>query len=191
MNRLTLFLCLCVFVLPATAYESTTKYDGHWWKALSADEQVAFVSGYYDCFIYDARGTEYSDDSLIQETKKVSEYYKSHSGSEDDLIIQVLHRLSTGKRHSGWKAEKHGENDGDYWRQSSHSERDAFVRGYIVCQTTHLHARFSRPIKTYVSAISKWYGVNDEDVSELSSKTGNDKIGDVLVRLRDGSTMNH
>ncbi len=180
---------LLASVLVATAQDGASHYDGRWWKSLSTDARTAFLAGYYDCYIWDVRGTAYSDGSLMQEAATISKYFKSNAGAENTLVLQVLKNLNAGKKHAVVQAnDRHGENDGDYWRQMGHEERLAFVRGYILCQNEYLHTGFSKTTESYVNDISKWYGVSDQDVSELSTKTGNDKIANVLLRLRDKPT---
>lgn len=183
------FVLMMTLVVGAMGHDRGSRYDGRWWSSSSEEVRAAFLSGYYDCYIWDVRGTAYSDGSVMQEARKISEYYKSNPGATNAPVLQVVKTFNEGKKHATVQSkDRHGENDGDYWRQMSHPEREAFIGGYIACHSEYLHGGFSKSTDSYVNAISKWYGVSDQDVSELSPKTGEDKIANVLLRLRDKST---
>jgi hypothetical protein len=99
-------------------------------------------------------------------------------------VTEVLKDFSTRQKNMVSR-EPHGAYDGDFWRQSSRSERLNFVQGYIACEHIYLPHHFSRLPEYYVNAISAWYGVSDEDESVLNDKTANNKIGNVLLQLQD------
>ena len=107
------------------------RYDGRWWKALSSDEKDGFLSGYFDCYIWDAKGSDYSNASITQEIQHITKYYNAHPDAEGTPVIDLLHKVAGQKRKSV-EGERHGAYDGDYWRQSSHPERIAFIRGQRV-----------------------------------------------------------
>jgi hypothetical protein len=175
---LCLTLAACIISQPARPY------DGSWWKSLSVSEQDAFVSGYLDCYIWDAQRTDYSDKPIRQQRDSISSFYRANPQFASTPVPELLRKLArTGGPNRG--AERHGVYGGDFWRQLSATGRVAFLRGYIACNSLYMTTRFSRTPETYAKTISRWYGVSDADESQLNDKTANDKIGDVLARLRD------
>jgi len=184
--RLTTVMSMILLVALAAcmAGQVAPPYDGKWWKSLSAAEQNAFVSGYLDCYVWEAKGSDYSGQSIQQEIRSLSDFYWMNPGKMGTSVPEVLQKLDRPNHHEQ-TGEWHGVYDGDFWRQLSPPGRVAFIRGYIACVRLHLSNRFSRPLETYVKTISAWYGVSDTDESELNDGTANDKIGDVLARLRD------
>lgn len=180
---------LVPLILPAVlaaciAGQAGPLYDGRWWQSLSATEQDGFVSGYLDCYIWDAKGVDYSDEPIKQQIGRVSDSYKTNRGATSTTVPEVLRKLARSRNHEHL-GERHGIYDGEFWRQLSPPGRVAFVQGYLVCERLYLSNRFSGAHETYVKTISTWYGVSNTDESQLNDKTANDKIGDVLTRLRD------
>jgi hypothetical protein len=171
-------------MLAASIAAQPPKYDGRWWKSLTFDEQDAFASGYLDCYVWDARRADYSKQPISQQIREVSSFYTANPELLYTPVTEVLRRLP---RYGGVSrgTERHGTYDGDFWRQLNPSGRVAFVRGYTVCRSLYLATRFSATPEGYAQMISIWYGLSSRDESELNEKTANEKIGDVLVRLRD------
>ena len=184
-------ILICVMLLGApTACRvrlAAQRYDGSWWQSLSAVEQDAFVSAYLDCYIWDARGVDYSDQSIKQQVGSVSDFYKTHPNLMDMAVPDVVRTLGRSPTHAQG-GERHGAYDGDFWRQLPDSGRLAFIQGYLECERLHLLNHFSRTPEAYVRTISGWYGVSDANESQLNDERANDKIGDVLTALRDKAT---
>ena len=79
----------------------------------------------------------------------------------------------------------HGVFTGEYWRQITPEQRVAFVECYLACYREHLGARpqkFSQPTGTYAENISRWYGINGDD---MNSKLADVPIADALYKLAD------
>jgi hypothetical protein len=183
MQRVSKLLGLLVFVAMPAAYGQEPNYDSRWWRTLSAEEHVSFLQGETDCYVFDAKGRQADDKSTVYDApKKVTEYYQSNPQKLSATVLSVLRSLSKPHRIDTSYG-RHFYYDGDYWRKADHSQRATFVRGYLACREMYLHSRVDKPIDFYVGQLSSWYKVSDTDESELSEKTGNDKIGDILVRL--------
>ena len=121
--------------------------------------------------------------------RAISTYYQRHPEASQRSVLEVAFEVSkagvTPHVASGgesWR-ERHGYFDGEYWRQSDDSERQAFVSGYLACRAKYLHLTTDVPMAVIVSNISKWYQINPEDVSDIDPLRSNDKIGDLLDRI--------
>ena len=121
--------------------------------------------------------------------RAISTYYQRHPEASQRSVLEVAFEVSkagvTPHVASGgesWR-ERHGYFDGEYWRQSDDSERQAFVSGYLACRAKYLHLTTDVPIAVIVSKISKWYRINPENVSDIDPQRSNDKIGDLLDRI--------
>jgi hypothetical protein len=172
-------LSIALAVCPAA---QSPRYDGRWWNTASADQRDGFLSGYLDCYVYDARGNDYSGRSIQQQIAEVSVFYRARPERLETLVAEVVRGL-TGP-HDRRPTARHGAYDGEFWRQTSLAGRTAFIAGYLACQTGDLHAAFPASPEAYARAISAWYGISDTDESQLNEKRANDKIGDILLRWR-------
>ena len=63
----------------------------------------------------------------------------------------------------------------------------ACVEGFLECQrkNTKSAANFSRSDDWYVTQISHWYGVKEDDPGKIIPKRGGKKIADVLYLYKD------
>jgi len=184
-------LMICLFSTCANAIS----YDGKWWNEISEDERVEFLAGYSDCAVYDA-GQPVRNNSFYQLEAEITKYYSENKSELEKPAITVLrHIYATGKlkpREPDYGGEhypeKHGFFDGEYWRQL-HFENVLlrFIEGYLVCQREFKkpEASFSREAKWYVKQISEWYGVRSDDPGKINEERYQDKIADVLYRLKD------
>ena len=185
-------LMICLFSTCANA----VSYDGKWWNDLPRDERLAFTAGYFDCAVYDAGQDNMGDISWYQIESEVTRFYNENTPELEKTVIVVIRQLyATGKlKHrkpdytGEYYPEKHGIFDGEYWRQL-HFENVLlrFIEGYLVCQREFKkpEASFSREAKWYVKQISEWYGVRSDDPGKINEERYQDKIADVLYRLKD------
>ena len=186
---------LVAAILLASPHVQAQTYDAAWWGNLTAEERTKFYSGVIDCYIVEAHGKTYSDGPIESVVQAISTYYQRHPEASRRSVLDVTLEVSTsdtsphlaGERHRDPGAEywdePHGYFDGEYWRQSVDPERQAFVRGYLACRAKYLHSTTDVSIAVIVSKISKWYGVKDDDPSEIDDRHANDKIGDLLDRI--------
>ena len=174
----------------ANADQKAKEYDGHWWDSIYKEEQDGFISGYLDCCIYDAKIQNAPNGPIVEIIRRIDQYYRSKSAIQEKPVVEVLKQINRGPSNTAGQdrkkkaRERHGSYDGDYWRQSSHAARTGFVQGYILCRSKYLNEKFPMQVENYVKAISQWYGVSDTDESEMNVKTADDKVGDVLIKLK-------
>src|SRR5262245_40501052 len=55
LQKLAITLLLCACSVADAQPGAATKHDGGWWKSLPKDQQDGFVSGYLDCYVFDAK----------------------------------------------------------------------------------------------------------------------------------------
>ncbi len=186
-------MILCIFLISLfSACAEATSYDGKWWNAVSKDERTGFLAGYIDCAVYDAGQKNMADASWDLLEPRITRFYRGNASDLMKPVATVLVQLSSqgspqkpkdGESYS----EKHGIFDGEYWRQLLDDERLGFVEGYMVCQKQYKKpaASLSHEAKWYVAQISKWYGIQPNDPSEINEKRSSKKIADVLYSFKD------
>jgi len=181
-------LIICLF----SACAEAISYDGKWWNSLSHNEKLIFLAGYIDCAVYDAGQKNMSGVSWYSLEPEVTKFYRENTSDIGKPVITVLtqfgptEKLKTppgGEPYPG----KHGMFDGEYWRQALDDGRRGFITGYLACQQEFKkpEASFSHEIQWYVDQISKWYGIQPDDPSEINEERYLEKIADVLYTLKD------
>ena len=148
------------------------------------------VQGYYSCFFFDRKSPSVPDP--YKAINAISEYYKQDSRLLNQTVMDVLERLSKSlpadpDLKGDIRNDKYGYHDGDYWRMILEAERADFVNGYTACRAFYFRESYSRPAKEYMDFVSKHYGIDPDDESVLSEKTGMDKIPPLIVQLKDGA----
>jgi hypothetical protein len=79
--------------------------------------------------------------------------------------------------------------DGEYWRQAVPDQREGLIQGFLACygELATRTARFSKPDSWYVSEISKWFGVKEDDPGEIDLKRQSVGIATVLFMFKDAA----
>jgi hypothetical protein len=180
---------------PAIAAEASA-YDGRWWQSSSQDQRAGFLAGQLDCAIYEAGQTQLSGVSWYALGPEITRYYNDPQSNRQTPIRELIPKLSFQKKlhQVGRKGEntpeKHGVFDGEYWRQSPPEHRAGFVDGFLDCylRLPSKSAGFSQTHGAYVSEISRWYGVNEDDPSRINEKRSGAKVANVLFQFQDRVT---
>ena len=156
--------------------------DGTWWTAASDPARRAFLSGYFDCHIYDANARGWPDDPRLTIADRITSAYSSRHKRLDTPVISILETEERQYRQAHRRAdEPHGMNDGDMWRQISYERKEAFVRGYLECATPLYQLSMEKSYRTIVQAVSRIYGTSDTDPGIVNWNTADRKIADVIV----------
>jgi hypothetical protein len=194
-------LCLLIGLCTAASAQSNTGHqqaiDGNWWRASDKAQREGFLAGYVDCSTAEAKNKVFEVQWNNYEPK-ITEFYNAHPTELKkpvaEVFLQVIGQypqnpkaLATGEKYTG----KHGMFDGEYWRQVP-DQREGFVQGLLVCYQglKTKRATFSKPAAWYASEISKWYGVREDDPSEINEKRVSVAIADVLLKFRDATPKN-
>ena len=183
---------LLVTLLGALAFaQRTTSLDGQWWLGLNDGEKTHFLAGFIDCFSNDVGDRNKTfPESWYTYARRITQYYQGPNSQVTRGVTSVLfdirskHPAKPAVGGESWTG-KHGVFTGEYWRQITPEERVAFVEGYLACYRDHLGARpqkFSQPTGTYAENISRWYGINGDD---MNSKLADVPIADALYKLAD------
>jgi len=187
-------LLLCCVLQSMLAIAKQPALDGTWWHTASKDQRTGFLAGYIDCAVYDGKEKDLVNVSWNVVEPMVTAFYDSHSDQIHALVASVFLNVSRGQKQDSDGGEqyagRHGIFDGEYWRQSTHDHRLGFVEGYIDCiQTVPANkAHFSRDAELYVTRLSRWYGISDQDPGILNNSRARTKIADALLRDRDQIT---
>ena len=192
---------LSVILCCAGEIRAVTSFDGKWWGAVSQEERREFVGGYFVCAVFDARHRELRDIPEDSVERGITEYYRSHPADVQRSVRTILFRVAaqTPRHATGggeFHPEKYGFMDGDYWRQLySQSIRRGWIEGFLDCRRNDERkseikstAQFSKDADFYVTAISRWYGVTDDDVGIINEHRSVKMIPDVLFLFRDTSS---
>jgi len=185
------FICswmICLF----SACAGAISYDGNWWNSVSKGEKTDFLAGYINCAVYDAEQTNMAGVAWNLLEPEITKFYRENTSELKTPVVTVLAQFGSteklkpppgGESYPG----KYGMFDGEYWRKSFDDERLGFITGYIACQREFKkpEASFSREVQWYVDQISKWYGIQPDDPSEINTERSLDKIADVLYSLKD------
>jgi hypothetical protein len=104
-----------------------------------------------------------------------------------DLLERIEPTVAKTARLSGGEVQpgKHGVFVGDYWRQMEELQRLGFLQGFIECQRRDARstARFSRSDEWYVSEISRFFGIREDEMDTTKEYV---PIADAIFRLKDG-----
>jgi hypothetical protein len=195
---LSLLLVLSPYCATGQQNPETT-YNGHWWLAITEQEQSGFLNGYFDCYTYEYKGpARYTNYPPAIARDLVTKFYKENASRLNDLVSNVF--LGLRDRPGESEIDKYGEPikgphglyHGLYWRQISNYpgpqlEQSGFVEGYLECHAGLDHNKggtFSKPAAEYVSLITQWYGFN-RDTGDINAKREPTTIADVLFKFRD------
>jgi len=201
----TLFLVLATSPVSLRAQEA--RFDGHWWRSASYDEQAYFIEGYLDCYAFEFKGPKtLSGHSYDAIQNFISTFYEKNPKDLDKPAAEVLFEISSKPREKrpavddGNKPRPHFGNDGDAWSavgltregyvlvvSKTQDRRLGFIEGYLYCHRHDANNRggtFSKSARDYVRLINKWYRINDE-AGEIDEKREGVMIADVLFKFRD------
>jgi YD repeat-containing protein len=168
--------------------------DGRSWISATKEQRLGFFEGYAACYLNDAGGKIRFNESGYAYEPRLTDYLKKNPAEATKSIEELLWKMASppyaqkikrlrGEVHKG----KYGYLDGDHWRQAP-SERLGLIEGFLYCYSRHAQSpigTFSKPASYYVSAVSDWYGVEEDDPGEIAPSRMNAKIPDVLFKLRD------
>src|SRR5262249_31962470 len=128
---------------------------------------------------------------------EVTKFYSANPNESKrlipDVVAQIIARPAMRALMNERAKDKGGERasgtifDGDYWRQSLPDQREGLIQGFLACygELKTRTARFSKPYSWYVSEISKWFGVKEDDPAEIDSKRESVEIATVLFKFKD------
>jgi hypothetical protein len=171
--------------------QQTKSLDGHWWQTLDNDERVQFLAGFIDCYVYDFgdRNNTFPE-SWYTYAPRITQYYQQPNSQVSRSVTSVLFDIRSkhpAKPLPGGETwtNRHGFFNGEYWREITPDQRVAFIEGYLACYREHLGARrrkFSKPAGTYAENISRWFGINGDD---MNTKLEDVAIADALYKYAD------
>ncbi len=181
---IALILASCASIFAA---DNKAVYDGNWWRSTDHDQHIGFLVGYIDCYAYERKGPLLFEESWYQYENRITKFFQDHPAESGKSVVQALETVAPQKGKIA--TEKHLFFDGEYWRQSVPTQRLGYVQGFFQCyrNTATRKTSFSKPDEWYVSQISKWFGVKEDDPSEINEKRVNIKIGDVLFKFKDAA----
>jgi len=191
--RLPFFLALAL-TISAVAQSQTIPDDftGQRWLHQSEDARIAYIAGDSDCYAYEVRGHAYPSTNLSdQSTNRVSEYLQSHPAEQRLPLVRLFRQIFARDKHprptkkligsAEYWPEKHGFFDGDYWHQIADDGRSSYLAAYLSCEIAFRGKHLTRPLRYYVRALNRWYGIDKDD--NMLGKNGDEKIADVVQRL--------
>jgi len=193
--------------VPTPSVDSTTvsqkarpTYDGHWWLSISAEERSGFVTGYLDCHSSEYKGPARFDTKNNDRYRDlITHVYEASPTRRGQSVIHAVLQLrdqpgDTAEYPSGGEGTTapHQGNDGQYWRDMSHSgtrhdEQLGFVEGFLQCHEKLAHNKggtFSKTAEEYRTLISQSYRF-DERTGDIDGDREDDAIVDVLFKFRD------
>lgn len=173
------------FKLQATGQQ---RFDRKWWNSVDSEEQQGFILGFSDCYGDTLRHKVRSDATNVEFRKALNDFYTTHTDQNStevpELVIRLLRTLKSSVHHlpggEVWN-ELHGYLDGQYWNESTASERIGFLEGYIKCYQDYARrprVRFSRTASEYSGLLTRYFENPDADHTD-------EKIAHVLHRFGD------
>jgi hypothetical protein len=179
--------------MSAAEIEPTKRFDGHWWSRAEPEERSGFLNGAGDCLISVAHKTWVSR-SIEWAIPKITEYYRANAASSGVPVVEVWRAVlssvppETPRKGGEVFTNPHGYYDGEYWRESSESQKVGFLEGYLWCLRTQVEApseTYSRPVSYYIKKI-------DAYVNDFKAHPGifNQSIASTLSHFRDNPTPN-
>ena len=143
----------------------------------SKDQHTGFIAGYIDCAVYEGGDKNLANVSWNVLEPEITSYYQGNGSAILTPVATVIAKLGPQKKltkssDDGENGQKHGIFDGDYWRQSLPEHRVGFVSGFLACyrKLSKKTASFSKSDAAYVSEVSRWYGIEQDDPSEINAK---------------------
>lgn len=189
---------LAAFLLVSATLSAQTSlgFDRGWWMGISQEEQLGFVSGYLDCYIYDAHGGGNTSGSLQSYVDNVSQFYRSDTTDTGKSVPDLLRRQITARSASTAKSASSSSNshsyfNGNYWRQLEDERRIGFVEGYASCRSGFLHDEHLKNLdsKKCASEISQWYGVDPADPSAINESRVTTQVSEIIDRCHQVPTQ--
>jgi len=174
------------------------RYDGKWWLSVEEHERVYVIEGYTNCYQFLPKPEIKFVESSRAYESRLRTYLEAHAESLKEPVETLLWKMASPVYaqpldNSGgekWKG-KWGYANGDLWSQMSDLDRLGFIKGFLDCysrSTKSEQGTFSKPRRSYMKAISKWYGVKADDPGEIIPDRKETKIPDVLFRFHDKDT---
>jgi len=192
----TLFFWLTVARAGTNAPAKTNSYDGNWWLSAGIREQIGFLNGFRDCYLYEFNGpVRYSIGTPFEWQRQITAFFQKTPTQRDMPAAEFILRAhvdTDGKTPlEGRDLETHGPYDGLYWQQmkgtGGRAEQRGFISGYHWCHAELCKSEsgtFSKTPDQYVALITRWY----ESVSQSRKKAADrqrEKIAEVLRMFRD------
>ena len=179
-----IFHCWSTFLIAGSGEQIKTHSFGRtWWQAGGPSERLGFVSGYLDCL--DFNGLSSSSDASDHElSAHISNYYATDASHERLDAGSVLEEIGKLRQPRPDKSAELGVG-GEYWRKSSGDERTGYVEGFVVCSANKKKATYPSPVASYVSLISKWYGISTIDESIIDPSRANTPVATVIDHIKD------
>jgi hypothetical protein len=193
-----IFLLIAASVITAVGQERGKAYDGAWWSTATEDSRLGWLAGYIYCATSKVGNKELGLISWYTLEPEVTKFYSANPNESKrpipDVVAQIIARPAMRALMNERAKDKGGEPqphffDGEYWRQGLPDEREGFIQGYLACygELKTRTARFSKPYSWYVSEISKWFGVKEDDPAEIDSKRESVEIATVLFKFKDAA----
>jgi hypothetical protein len=188
---------LLLVLIPAAAQGTHRSATEEWWKSAPNGEQISFVDGFLDCFVYDS-GSGKNGLNITSGfwAPKITAFYQEHPNEMATPIANVLAKLIQSSQGSPRRTDgetavlrgRHAPYDSDYWRTRFPEERIGFLEGYLSCQKLNDKPSgvFSKSDEWYADQISRWYGLKT-GTDEIDEHKAGAKIATVLYLFRDRS----
>ena len=191
-----LFFCLTLFCAGANTPPKTNSYDGNWWLSVGIREQIGFLNGFRDCYLYEFNGpVRYSIGTPFEWQRQITAFFQStptqRSMPAAEFILRA-HVDTDGKAPlEGRDSETHGPYDGFYWQQmrgmGGPAEQRGFISGYLWCHAQLCKSKsgaFSKTPDQYVALITHWYESGSQPGKGVAYHQ-HGKIAEALYRFRD------
>lgn len=163
---------------------STDVLDGNAWRTWTQDERDGFVTGYYDCYVFE-KGQKGPAGARREWIDAISDYYEVHPDNLKQSIGNAFVATASQRPRMEVSARRDSIFDGDLWRQMSNADRLRYVQAYMACRFSEFGLRPSRDAENYASRVSRWFGIDKNDVGVINLERADLKIGDVLSGLFD------
>jgi hypothetical protein len=175
-------------------------FDGEWWVAVSVNERLGFIEGYFECYENEYKGPDSFGNSNDQHVAWITERYKNDCACDlERSVLSQIHELRD--LPGGGIADTGGGTvivpSGLEWSQMdavaesnmepTGLEHRGFVEGYLACHAELNHNKggvFSKSADSYVNDIDRWYGYNKSTGDENPDREGT-PIAAVLFKFAD------
>src|SRR5262245_34136854 len=189
-----IFLLIAASAITAVGQERGKAYDRTWWSTATEDSRLGWLAGYIYCATSKVGNKELGLISWYTLEPEVTKFYSANPNESKrpipDVVAQIIARPAMRALMNEVAKDKGGERaifDGEYWRQAMPDQREGFIQGFLACygELKRRPARFSKPYSWYVSEISKWFGVKEDDPAEIDVKRESVAIATVLFKFKD------
>ena len=182
--------------LPVAGMDSSTTnaYDGNWWLSVGIREQIGFLNGFRDCYVYEYKGpVKYGMATTYEWQRQITAFFENAPDQRRmpaaEFILRA-HVETDGKAPFGEKdKEDHGIYDGQYWNQAfglgGLPEQRGFIAGYLwghahLCRNKD--GAYSKAPEEYASLITRWYHDHRKNGDAGGDR---EKIAKILFGFRD------